>query len=430
MILAHGTVTEPENLAGLLDGLEAEINRTRASRSLPVSTVVDALDQLGRKLADGVFDPLLAQLEIDGLERHLAQAILTLRRESLEYRLRTELGEGFFSPARTAPPFDQPSLTIRPMPLGTLLHIAAGNADILPALSAAEGLLTGNVNLLKLPQADNGVTVAILRELIAIQPELADFLYVFDTPSTDLDTLRRLAGMADGIVVWGGDEAVSAVRRFAPMGVRLVEWGHKLSFAYLSGRQKTDQELDGLADHILSTRQLLCSSCQVIYLDTDCRDEIGSFCQAFLPRLEAAALRYPPATIGEAAEVTLRRYTHQLEQVAFGRQDNSRTVYSGRRCSLVACEDSELELSDLYGSCLVKPLPRERLFDTLRRHKGYLQTAGLLCPPEDRPALTDLLSRCGLVRITDPAHMSASFCGEAHDGDYPLRRYVRMVNIL
>ena len=39
-----------------------------------------------------------------------------------------------------------------------------------------------------------------------------------------------------------------------------------------------------------------------------------------------------------------------------------------------------LELSPLHGNVLVKCLPREELFPALRRHKGRLQTAGLLCP--------------------------------------------------
>ena len=93
-----------------------------------------------------------------------------------------------------------------------------------------EGLLTGNVNLLKLPQADNGFTVAALEKLIAIEPTLTEYIYVFDTPSSDIAAMRRLADMADGIVVWGGDAAVSSVRALAPPGARLIEWGHRLSF--------------------------------------------------------------------------------------------------------------------------------------------------------------------------------------------------------
>ena len=114
------------------------------------------------------------------------------------------------------------------MPLGTLLHIAAGNVDGLPAFSLAEGLLTGNINIVKLPQADDGLSLMIITTLIEIEPALSDFIYVFDTPSDDLPAMKRMADMADGIVVWGGDAAVSAVRQFAPAGAKLIEWGHKL----------------------------------------------------------------------------------------------------------------------------------------------------------------------------------------------------------
>ena len=89
-----------------------------------------------------------------------------------------------------------------PVPLGTLFHIAAGNVDILPAFSVAEGLLTGNINILKLPQADSGLTVQIAARLAETEPALADYLYVFDTPSTDIAAMKKMADMADGIVVW------------------------------------------------------------------------------------------------------------------------------------------------------------------------------------------------------------------------------------
>ena len=40
-----------------------------------------------------------------------------------------------------------------------------------------------------------------------------------------------------------------------------------------------------------------------------------------------------------------------------------------------------------------------------------------------------LLAQAGVNRITSPAHMSDAFPGEAHDGEYPLRRYVRVVDV-
>lgn len=82
----------------------------------------------------------------------------------------------------------------------------------------------------------------------------------------------------------------------------------------------------------------------------------------------------------------------------------------------------------MEGNVLVKLLPQGELLPTLRRQKGRLQTAGLLCSPEKREALIALLSRAGVTRITRAGTMSAAFPGEAHDGEYPLRRYVRIVD--
>ena len=91
--------------------------------------------------------------------------------------------------------------------------------------------------------------------------------------------------------------------------------------------------------------------------------------------------------------------------------------------------DGELELSPMEGNVLVKLLPRKDLLAALRRQKGRLQTAGLLCGPEEREELTGLLARAGITRVTRAGSMSDTFPGEGHDGEYPLRRYVRVVDV-
>ncbi len=103
-------------------------------------------------------------------------------------------------------------------------------------------------------------------------------------------------------------------------------------------------------------------------------------------------------------------------------------MYKGRGCSLTVGADSELELSDMMCSVLVKKLPRRDILTVLRRKKNYLQTAGLICPAADREELSQILARSGVTRITTAGGMSEYFAGEAHDGEYPLRRYTRIVN--
>ena len=446
MILANGKVYDSSVQGELLSRLEREIDGTRAHGRLRPETVIGAVGALRSKLLAGEFQEQIDRLAESGahgtenVRTQIAQVLELLRREHLEYKLRVELGFGgtgtkqraLYGEYVTKPRFGQRPLRVRTVPLGTLFHIAAGNIDGLPVYSVLEGLLTGNVNILKLPQADSGLSIEILRELIAIEPELAPYIYVFDTPSEDIEAMRRMADMSDGIVVWGGDGAVQAVRQMAKPGTRLIEWGHKLGFAYLSGYEDRQSELRGLAEHIVGTRQLLCSSCQVIYLDTESMEEVYAFCGEFMPYLQAAVNRNPQSGIsalGTQAEISLRRYCDRVEDILAGADTWEQKVFYGQGCSLTAMTDSELELSYMFGNCLVKRLPRNRIFAQLRRHKVYLQSVGLICDSDRREELTELFAACGLVRIMRAGHQSDSFVGEAHDGEYALQRYVRVVNV-
>lgn len=425
MILANGKRYESAMQDELLAGLEEKLNATLAGPGLEPETVIAAIDRLGQQAAEGAFDRELAALQIDGAVQYKEMAVRLLRRDHLEFKLRTELGADFRPDRITEPPEGLRPLRVLARPLGVLLHIAAGNADGLPAFSVAEGLATGNINILKLPQADNGLTLTILEALLEIEPKLADYLYVFDTPSSDVGAIQKMAALSDGIVVWGGETAVAAVRRFAHPGTRLIEWGHRLSFAYLSG-ERPQAELEALARHIVATKQLLCSSCQVIYLDTEDFGQVQAFCDRFWPMLEQAARAHRPSTIGAVAELSLRTYTDRLEAILDGGRVKP---WSSPLCSLIPKEDSKLELSPMFGNVLVKPLPRAQIIPVLRQAKPYLQTAGLGCEPDCRQALIDLLVRAGVTRISYPGSMSEGIPGEAHDGVYPLRQYLRMVDV-
>ncbi len=225
MIFANGMIYDSSEQKRILAAMERNINDTILHRPLNTETVIAAFDELSRRLKRGDFSLITQQIQMENLDEMIQTAVRMLRRSSMEYKVKTELGQRFFEPRLTGPPLGFDRVEICPRPLGTLLHIAAGNMDVLPAYSVAEGLLAGNINILKLPSADNGLTLEIFSHLISIEPKLKDYVYIFDTPSSDMDALRKMASLADGITVWGGDEAVAAVRNFAPAGCRIIEWG-------------------------------------------------------------------------------------------------------------------------------------------------------------------------------------------------------------
>ena len=136
----------------------------------------------------------------------------------------------------------------------------------------------------------------------------------------------------------------------------------------------------------------------------------------------------PVQPIGTSGQRTLYAYEAWLEHIVDHPRRDAQ-FFRGRGCSVTLCRDRGLELSPLNGNVLVKCLPRGELISMLRREKGHLQTAGLICAPEERAELTDLLCRAGLTRVTRAGSMSAAFAGENHDGEYSLRRYIRIVDI-
>jgi len=428
VIIYGGKIYDSDWQDRLLSEIEQRINGT-LGKKLDVDKVIAAIDALGKEIAAGKYDDVFDKLPIDDPLRYKALAVAMLSRENVLFKMQTELG-GVPQDYVTEPPKGLPKIRVITAPLGVIFHVAAGNADGLPAYSLVEGLLCGNVNILKLPQADNGLALKIIFRLIELEPTLADYIYVFDTPSTDVIAMQKMASFADGICVWGGDAAVGAVRKLAPSGAKLIEWGHKLSFCYLSESWRNRHEqLCGLAEHVAATKQLLCSSCQTIFIDTDSETELHEFCKTFLPMLQDAVSRRQSNAIGERAYFTLIRQTALLDEIVGGKTSNA-NEYSGAGCRLIVCQDSKLEISPMMCSVPVKRLPKEKILETLRAQKGYLQTVGLICADDECERLTEILCACGVTKICDPRDMSEFFSGEAHDGEYPMRRYTRIVNVV
>ena len=429
MILFDGKTYESSEQERLLKELEEKIPVILATKTLDPEVVIDAVDKLRIDTVAGRFDDLLSEFPKDMAEDYKAQALVLLSPEHLHMKLKTELGDTEEYATKHIDGFSQ--IRVKKVPLGVLFHISAGNMDFLPAYSLAEGLLTGNINILKLPSADNGLSLKLIMQLIEYRPELKDFIYVFDTSSTDIQGMRKMAELSNAVSVWGSDMAIEAVRGLAPTGVKIIEWGQKLGFCYISKLSEVPEggsELEGLAKHIATTKQLLCSSCQVIYVDTSDMNEVRAFAQSFLPLLEKAANENATEEIGIRARDTLSSYTRRLKGYLGGEEKND-NVIRGRGVSVIISSDSSLELSPMMCNVLVKPLPRENIGRVLYESRYHLQTAGLICPEEDRKELTGAFIKGGLVRVTKAANMSAYFPGECHDGEYALNRYMRTVNI-
>ena len=334
MNLVNGEILDTKACDSILDELEQRIENTLQKDRLEPELVIAACGKLLADLDEQAYIDALTALGIDDVlsRRYVDEARQLLNPAYLRCRLNAELGENHSNPYTYTPLFYDTPVTEQIYPMGVLLHVAAGNVDGLPAFSVFEGLLTGNINILKLPEAEGGISVRLLSELVAAEPRLAEYVYVFEYSSKDVVHIEKLINAVDAVVVWGGAQAVSALRKIVPPNIRIIEWGHKISFAYVTAGSFTDDDLAGLATNIAHTGQLLCSSLQGIYIDTDDMNVIYNFCNRFLPILNDTIVSSGNTIgIGVRAHIALKLYNEELEGIYSGGR-----VYKGTACSLTA----------------------------------------------------------------------------------------------
>ncbi|MFF4603054.1 acyl-CoA reductase [Streptomyces sp. NPDC001339] len=459
----QGAFIGADEAADRLAELPDLVARTLAE-PLSAETVLVACDTLGRALRDpdsDVHARLLGRMTegVPAADRADAAATLTeiadaLARPALERKLRRELGGP--RPERLTRPDARETVYEAWAPVGLLVHIAPGNAATVAPLSVVEGLLAGNVNVLKTSSSDTALAQHLLAELAAADPTgaVGRRIVALRFPSSRQDLMRLLCEPADAVAVWGGEDAVRGVAALIPPGCRLVEWGHKISFGYLTRDAATDRDsLAALAADVCRAEQQACSSPQVIYLDTgdhgDTRDhgdtgsggapeacpdtaELFAFAERFAAVLDEVSATFPlphpepEPDAAEQAEITTTELVARAEQhlgltKVITADDGSWRVFADVRPALTA--------SPLHRTVWIKPLPRQEITATLRPMRRYLQTASVGGSRADIARLSKALLTAGVQRITPLGAMLDSYHGEPHDGVYALQRYSRRVSV-
>ncbi|MER6448977.1 acyl-CoA reductase [Streptomyces venezuelae] len=430
----QGEFIGDEEAGRRLTGLPGVVE-TALAEGLETETVLAACEALSAALCDPghpVRARLAAHLPEGEDPAVLAELGGLLGRRELTRKLRRELGGA--TPGRLNRADPRETVYEAWAPVGMVAHIAPGNAATVAPLSIVEGLLAGNVNVLKTSGDDTLLTQHLMAELAALDPSgaLAARIVVLRFPSSRQEWLRLMCAPADAVAVWGGEAAVEGVAAHVPAGCRLVEWGHRISFAYLTADAWSDAgTLDALADDVCLYEQEACSSPQVVYLDTEDEDEVFAFAE----RLASVLATRPPAAAtaaagdpdpAEAAELTTTELMARLEEHlgltrVFAAPDGSWRVMADTRSPLTA--------SPLHRSVWVKPLPRKRLVATLRPMRRYLQTAGIAGSATDVAELARTALAAGVTRVTPVGSMLESYAGEPHDGVYALQRYSRRVAV-
>ncbi|VDN48971.1 Acyl-CoA reductase [Petrocella atlantisensis] len=419
----RGRVITGNELNHYLLKLDDTINQDLMLPPIDTEIVISAIWKLVEQTDFADFkQQLIENGQADWKAESLIQSIKkSLTPTALHQKIVRELGDDFYKWVEV-----EPGIQERQQPLGVLFHIGAGNVLALSVLSVLEGLLTGNINVLKLPSYEGGISLTLLKRLVMIEPRLAPYIYVFDISSEDVEILKKLGNVADAIVVWGSDNAIHGIRQIAPAHLPIIQWGHRLSFAYLTPGQHSTSSLEQLAKEICLSDQQFCSSPQCLFVETDDMAVIDTCAKKLKEAMTEKAKKYPAAAIQihDLAEIT---WTKELVKMASLLGQQQLVESDHKDFSIMMDKQPSLKTSPLYRNIWLMPIKRSELLTILRIHKGHLQTAGLACHEEDYDDLSNLFYRAGVTRVTTFGNMSQTYVGEPHDGKPTLLQYTRTI---
>jgi len=413
-------------------------------RETSLEEMLEVLDSAGRRLADPGHPLRRRALEElpgrVGFSRPMVAAALDtladmMDGENLRRRLDCDLGRADYLDWFTY--HDRFRGYLRALPRGVVAHVAAGNVFVGAMDSLIQGMVTKNVNLLKMSGDDTFFPLLFARLIQECDPggvlSRSFALLPFRGGRGDLEGIIKTA--CDVVIVYGGADAVAAYRRGLGPRTRLVEYGPKYSLVAVEARELERRGADAVAAlvarDVTMWDQSACSSPQAVYVWAGEMEASRQLARDFARRLarELAGLcrDYPAGatTQDEQVEITRERELAKVSQaleegelIIPARDDQSWTV--------IVEDDPALHVSPHHRTVFVKPLAREDdLAPVLAPHGELLQSLALVCDPAAAYRLAQQMAFIGADRFTEPGRMSRRKHGTPHDGGKGTAELVR-----
>ena len=312
------------------------------------------------------------------------------------------------------------SSLIHAEPRGKLLHIMVGNVPIASVFSLLRGIITKNVNIIKLPRRDLITCLYFCLSFFDADP---------DSPITKSVSVLTWQGglepvedamidLADAVCVWGGEQAVSSIRPKLKTGQRYLEFGPRTSLQIVGETNEAEKReaAKGAAMDMSMYDQEACFSTQVIYVMNDA----AMYAELLAKELKEFGRKYPKGFASKDHKATI-----QLER--------QKALFNGYK--VISSEDSEwtiiltpkvepIETHPLGRTVYVMPYGSYN--EILPFISRFTQTIAVY-PEKLRYEIRDRFTQRGVDRVVECGHSWELRFGSTHDGVYALRDMVRLV---
>jgi len=412
----------------------------REVAAVPQAYLLELLDRVGRAWSDPSYPcrqealsrlPDLIGFSPAMIEQGIGVMVDLTRRENMLTRLACDLGDprsldDWVFDARFRG-------FIKAQPIGVVAHVSAGNVFVGGVDTLIQGIVTQNVNLMKMSSVDPLFPVLFARSLRDHDERgvIARSLALLSWKGGDREIEGVLKRECNAIVVYGGAETVRSYREGLGLHTRLVEYGPKYSLVLVARDELGRRGLDACARLIARDagrwEQSACSSPHVVYVE-------GLETARKLMAALAAAFGYwaseiPPGRLSddEAVEITKVREMAKVEK-AMGKGDLLHAA--GTEWTLVLRQDPAFETSCLNRTLIVKPVDDlEEAVAAVAPMGEYIQTVAILAEDRQARRLALELSAIGADRMVEIGRMAVRKHGTPHDGTRGLATLVRWTSL-
>ena len=302
------------------------------------------------------------------------------------------------------------------------VHIAAGSLPTPALLSMVLGVLIRSAQFMKCASGSSLLPRLFAHSLYEIEPKLGACLEIAEWRGGDVHLEKALFDEADCVTATGSDETIAAIRTRLAGKCRLIAYGHRVSFAFI-----TSGVLSGLnagkiasraAGDVTAWNQLGCLSPHVIYVENGGGLSPEHFAEKLAEELARREELEPRGElpVETAATIASRRSFYEIRaahspDTRLWRSENS-TAWT-----VVLEADPRFQLSCLNRFVYVKPV--KDLTEALQSAdsvRGKVSTVGLAAPEDKAQALATELARWGVTRVCPLGQMQNPPLTWRHDG--------------
>lgn len=388
--------------------------------------ILSLLDSFSKENFDDALPELVRESGFSEDETRKTLSLLPdlLKRKNLEKRIKAEFGNGEILDRFVKP--QNGTYKVKAVPQGILLHVTAGNVFLSSIDSLLMGFITKNLSILKVSGQNKFFPNYFAEKLKRFDTKniLSDKFAVLYWKGGETEIENFLKSRVQTIVAWGGEEMISTYQKDLPKGVKLLDFGPKISFQLLSKEGMKDKNLSVVAERIVQDitpwDQSACASPQNLFVEAGVDEdellkEIDLAFQKARPR--------GPLDEDEATEILKELYRGYWSELM---EDGK--VMSGKEHLLHLENSPLLKPSPLHRSLIIKRFNTlSELYEKLEPFSYYVQSCSYLLSKEEKEKFLNVLALTGIKRFAPLGTVTWGMEGAPHDGRFVLRELVHFI---